>query len=480
MKSREERITDKINKKGGYLLTLLCLFLFVILLGTLLWSKPPVAGRFESTPSAESPVWTMAYLQDEGAAYVDTLNEQMRLHPDVLLFAGPAALAGKVERSGAVPAPRAFFPVWDGSATEANMAVRFAHIPEEQLNGYGRTAYFVDYGEARFWFLNAERLETEPAIQLAWLKQTAEHNPRLHRVVLLNKEPMQPEVWSGLAASGAELVLIGAKAYAPEAAVTERPQAGYSSTSAHPGWAEWTMSSPAGGLLMVQGSGSRLEAAAAGSAGRAADRLALDAAGLRQSAAVQERASISIGAMWKYHAGGPDVRTVLPQGLDLTGEQPLVIQSPLPREDWRSADYSDAEWGWARAAFGRSRESLASRSIATTLPAQAQSPAYYFRKTFVVDEDPAVMKDWILRVAFEDGFIAYLNGIEIARDSIREGLVDYRSVAIPHQGGLFEDYPLTNQRNVIVKGLNTLAIEVHGSHPQTPEFWFDASLTYRK
>jgi hypothetical protein len=33
---------------------------------------------------------------------------------------------------------------------------------------------------------------------------------------------------------------------------------------------------------------------------------------------------------------------------------------------------------------------------------------------------------------------------------------------------------------VIVKGLNTLAIEVHGSHPQTPEWWFDASLTYRK
>lgn len=99
MKSREERITDKINKKGGYLLTLLCLFLFVILLGTLLWSKPPVAGRFESTPAAESPVWTMAYLQDEGAAYVDTLSEQMKLHPDVLLFAGPAALAGKVERS---------------------------------------------------------------------------------------------------------------------------------------------------------------------------------------------------------------------------------------------------------------------------------------------------------------------------------------------------------------------------------------------
>jgi hypothetical protein len=481
MQSREERIIDKINRKGGYLITLLCLFLFAILVGTLVWSMPPVSSRIEMAPSGEREAWTIGYMGDEGPEYKDTLAEQIGLNKDILFFVGPAVLAGKVERGGAVPAPRTFFPVWDASGTAANTAVRFSHIPEDQLVGYGRTAYFVDYGEARFWFLNAERLAAEPAVQLGWLKRTAEQNPQLHRILFLNKEPQQQEVWSGLAASGAELVLIGAKAYAPEAAVTVRPQAGYSS-SAHPGWAEWTLSSPPAGLLKVEGRGSRLEATASGSAsaGRAADRLALDAAGLRQSAAVQERAALGIGAMWRYHAGGPDVRAVIPQGLDLTGEQPLVAQVPPPREDWRSSAFSDADWGWAAAPFGRSRDSIGRRSIVTTLPAQAQSPAYYFRKSFVVDEDPAAMKAWILNVAFEDGFIAYLNGIEIARDSIREGLVDYRSVAIPHKGGLFEAYPLTNQRNVIVQGVNTLAIEVHGSHPQTPEFWFDASLSYKK
>ncbi|NHN34020.1 hypothetical protein G9U52_29805 [Paenibacillus sp. S3N08] len=481
MQSREERIIDESNKRGGYFITLLCLFLFAILVGALAWSMPPVSGRFELASSAEREPWTIGYVGDEGPTYTDTLARQMGQNKNVLFFVGPAVLAAKAERTGAVPAPRSFFPVWDGSATDANMGVRFSHIPEEQLAGYGRTAYFVDYGEARFWFLNAERLATEPAVQLAWLKRTAEQNPQLHRIVFLNKEPMQAEVWAGLADSGVELVLVGALAYAPEAAVTERPKAGYSSSAAHPGWAAWTLSGPAAsGLLKVEGNGSRLEATAASTPGRAADRLALDAAGLRQPAAVQERSALSIGAMWRYRAGGADLPAVIPQGLDLTGEQPLTSQVALPREDWRSPAFADAQWGWAAAPFGRSRESIPRSGIATLLPATPESPAYYFRKTFVVDEDPAAMKEWLLQVAFEDGFIAYLNGIEIARDSIREGLVDFRSVGIPHKGGLFETYPLTNQRNVVVRGVNTLAIEVHGSHPQTPELWFDASLSYKK
>jgi hypothetical protein len=480
LQSREERIIDKMNRSGGFFITLLCLFLFAILVGTFVWSMPPISGRFEMAASAERVPWTIGYLGDEGQAYTDTLARQMGQNQNVLFFAGPAVLPAKAEKGAAVPAPRAFFPIWDNSVTEANLAVRFAHIPEDQLAGYGRTAYFVDYGEARFWFLNADRLAAEPAVQLAWLKRTAAQNPQLHRIVFLAKEPVQPEVWAGLADSGVELVLAGANAYAPEAAVTERPQAGYSS-AAHPGWAAWSLSGPtASGLLRLEGDGSRLEATAASTAGRPADRLALDVAGLRQPAAVQERAALGIGAMWRYRAGGPDVPAAIPQGLDLTGEQPLVTQVALPREDWRSPAYADAQWGWAAAPFGRSGESIARGGIVTLLPARAESPAYYFRKTFVIDEDPAAMKEWLLHIAFEDGFIAYLNGIEIARDSIREGLVDYRSVGIPHKGGLFEAYPLTTQRNVIKQGLNTLAIEVHGSHPQTPEFWFDASLSYKK
>jgi hypothetical protein len=459
-----------------YKLALLFAVFCSFLLLTLFLSNPPVVGVMERGSSkVTAPTWTFTYFSKVSAA--DNPNDLRKLLEQEVFSAGPAGIQAA---AGLQPAPRSFFPVWDGTMTEADFAQRFPHIPEDQLPGYGRTAYFVDYGEARFWFLNAARLAEEPAAQLDWLSRTAADNPPLHRIVLLQQEPAQPEVWDRLAASGTDLVLAGARAYAPETAVTARPQAGYRS-SAHPGWAEWTLSSSPSGLLKVQGQGSRLEAALPlDGAGRAADRLVLDAAALRQPAAVQERAPLSIGAMWRYRAGGPDVRAEVPPGLDLSGETPDRGQPALTRDDWRSPGYDDAGWTWAPAPFGRSADSTRSRGIRTPLAAQPQSPVYYFRKTFVLDENPAEVKEWLLHAAYEDGFVAYLNGVEIARDSIQEGLVDSRSLALPHEGGLFDTIPVSNHRNVLVQGVNTLAVEVHTSHPDSPEMWFDLSLSYKK
>ncbi|NOU97122.1 hypothetical protein GC093_28430 [Paenibacillus sp. LMG 31456] len=484
--------SDRKGSMTAFPITLLFMLLLVCLTVTLLISKPPLTGVMEQSSNVNSsPAWTFGYLiGQQPVKEPSRLQNQLELRKDIMFWAGAASLAGDTSNNQAganrKPASRLFFPVWDDGtpAFKDQYGELFPHIPEEQLKGYGRTAYFVDYGEARFWFLNSAKLAEEPSTQLDWLKRTAAENPQLHRIVLLQKEhdPMQPEVWDRLAESGADLVLIGARLYAPEAAVTARPQAGYRS-SAHPGWAEWTMSSPSGGLLIVQGQGSRLEAALPlDQAGRAADRLELDAAALRQPAAVQERAPISIGAMWRYRAGGPEVRAEVPPGLDLTGETPTRSTARLPREDWRSPEYNDASWRWAAAPFGRSTDSALKRSIRTPLAVELQSPAYYFRKSFVLDEGEAsqAITEWLLHISFEDGFIAYLNGVEIARDSIREGLVDYRSLAVPHNGGLYETISLGNHRNLLVQGANTLAVEIHTSHPDSPDMWFDLSLSYKK
>ncbi|MFD0675390.1 MULTISPECIES: hypothetical protein [unclassified Paenibacillus] len=480
------------SKGRGSIAALPITMLFVLMLAcltvTLLMSKPPLTGVMEQSSNMNrSPAWTIGYLIGQQTVKEPSrLQHQLEARKDIMFWTGEASLASDTSNIQAArkPAPRSFFPIWN----EGTAAFRdqygdlFPHIPEEQLKGYGRTAYFVDYGEARFWFLNAAKLEEEPSAQLDWLKRTAEENPQLHRIVLLQKEPVQPAVWDRLAESGADLMLIGARVYAPEATVTAQPQAGYRS-SAHPGWAEWTVSSPSGGLLIVQGQGSRLEAALPlDPAGRAADRLELDAAALRQPAAVQERAPISIGAMWRYHAGGPEVHAEVPPGLDLTGETPTRSMERPPRQDWRSPEYNDAGWRWSAAPFGRSSDSGRKNNIRTPLSAELQSPAYYFRKSFILDEAEAsaAIKEWIMHISYEDGYIAYLNGVEIARDSIREGLVDYRTLAVPHTGGLYETVSLGNHRNLLVQGINTLAVEVHTSHPDSPEMWFDLSLSYKK
>lgn len=454
--------------------------LFLILAAALFWSKPPVTGVAEQR--RQEAGWTVGYVAGSQAdAAAGTLVQRLAARPDLTLVAGPAELAGEGNR----PAPRTFFPVWgqkEAAAADAasSYAVKFPYIPEEQLPGYGRSAYFVDYGEARLWFLNGARLAQEPSAQLEWLAHTAASSSRLHRIVLLQQEPAQPEVWAGLAASGVDLVLIGGRAYAPEAAVTVQPEAGYR-RSAHSGWAEWTVSSAAASpLLEIKGLGSRLTAEAPQTAGRTAGRLVLDAAGLRQAAAGQEQAPVAIGAVWRYRAGSPAVRAVIPPGADPTGERPLEERVQLPPEDWRSPAYSDADWTASRAPFGWTRDAGQERLLQTPLPQQAASPAYYFRQTFVLNEDPAGLKDLTLHVAAEDGFIAYLNGNEIARDSMRDGYVDYRTLASPHDYSGYEAFSLQGHETLLVQGRNVLTLEVHTSHPASPEMWFDASLSYRK
>ncbi|MFN0224968.1 hypothetical protein [Paenibacillus sp. KR2-11] len=183
--------------------------------------------------------------------------------------------------------------------------------------------------------------------------------------------------------------------------------------------------------------------------------------------------------MWRYRPGGRDLPAVVPEGLDPAGEHPSAGGVPLPAADWRGAGFDAAGWAAGRAPLGRSRDAARQRGIATGLPA-APSPAYYFRHAFELREAPREGQEWTLHAAYEDGIAVYLNGVEIARDSIREGLIDDRTLGMPHPGGIFESFPLEGYRDLLVQGTNTLAAEVHGSHPDTPELWFDLSLTVRE
>ncbi|MGY4759348.1 hypothetical protein ACVNS2_07030 [Paenibacillus caseinilyticus] len=459
--------------------TLLFLLLFGGLAGALLWSRPPVTGRTElAAASGEERSWQAVYsLADPAAAASGELDRLLAQAPGVLFFAGPAGLAG----SGA--APRTFFPVWDGAGAAGQQPeARFPHIPEEQLPGYGRTAYFVDYGEARFWFLNAAKLAQEPQVQLGWLQRTAADNPQPHRIVLLTDEPAAPEAWQGFTAAGVELVLAGGRLWAPAAAVQAPPPEGYRAADDRPGWAAWTPppggKQEAPGFLLLEGRGPRLRAALPAGGGSPGAALALDASALSGPAPL-ERAAVPPGAQWRYRPGGRDLPAVVPEGLDLSGEHPSDGRTPLPAADWRGAGFDAAGWAAGQAPLGRARDAARQRGIATALPA-GPSPAYYFRHAFQLDEPPKEGQEWTLQAAYEDGIIVYLNGVEVARDSIRDGLVDDRTLGVPHSGVIYESFPLEAYLELLKQGTNTLAVEVHGSHPDTPELWFDLSLTVRE
>ena len=76
-----------------------------------------------------------------------------------------------------------------------------------------------------------------------------------------------------------------------------------------------------------------------------------------------------------------------------------------------------------------------------------------------------------LRMKYDDGFVAYLNGVEVARRNAPTGTPGYNAVATdPHSGTLaFEDIDITAFTSALVAGKNTLAIHALNAAAGDPD-----------
>jgi hypothetical protein len=159
------------------------------------------------------------------------------------------------------------------------------------------------------------------------------------------------------------------------------------------------------------------------------------ASGKNRSGSGQWETIINWGDTWKY----------------------FVPSAELPG-NWRSPGYDDSSWPSGPSGFGYGDDDDA--TVITT------GYSIYIRKTFSIDQLPEIL-DAVLHVDYDDGFVAYLNGGEIARANIGvPGVIpawdDSASVVIEpqiYQGG----FPFAFQVNpsLILPGENVLAIEVH-------------------
>ncbi|MDR7317040.1 hypothetical protein [Brevibacillus nitrificans] len=189
---------------------------------------------------------------------------------------------------------------------------------------------------------------------------------------------------------------------------------------------------------------------------------------------------MGIQQKWRYHRGDASIKAVIPEGFDGTGENPITAPFHLPADDWRSPDFSDAEWKTGRAPFGHTNRLQEEKRLQTRFKPDPASPSYYFRHTFILSEEPKEWRDMIVKLSYEDGLILYLNGEEVFRDGIRTGLILPSSLAITNQGTWYREVSLRNHINKLRMGSNTLAVQVHRSHPGSPDFLFDMSLSYIK
>ncbi|MEN9677274.1 MAG: hypothetical protein RIS76_3170 [Verrucomicrobiota bacterium] len=159
--------------------------------------------------------------------------------------------------------------------------------------------------------------------------------------------------------------------------------------------------------------------------------------------------------VWGWLLGSTVADSLIPTGAPWRFFRGLAS----PSEDaagWRQTDFDDGSWesGVEPLFYG---EPL----IGTELPdMRGNYSSVYLRHAFEV-ANPAEFDSLTLKVLSDDGFVAWINGVEVARYNLPDGELGPQSVA---KGTLseplaVEEYSVTNPSSVLRVGRNVLAIQ---------------------
>jgi hypothetical protein len=137
----------------------------------------------------------------------------------------------------------------------------------------------------------------------------------------------------------------------------------------------------------------------------------------------------------------------------------LFVESQPPA-DWKEIGFDDTGWTTGPSGFG-----YGDGDDATVIE---NARTIYLRKTFDITDKSAIASA-ILHMDYDDGFVAYINGTEIARAAMGEPgsptywyvFSDYDHEALIYTGGSPERFDIDLGGNLLQDGINVLAIEVH-------------------
>lgn len=140
-----------------------------------------------------------------------------------------------------------------------------------------------------------------------------------------------------------------------------------------------------------------------------------------------------------------------------------LVPNSEPSSNWKNNQFNDSGWSQGNSGFG-----FADNDDNTIIPTSARS--VFIRKSFAIT-DAKLVKEAILHIDYDDAFVAYLNGTEIARGNITSaGAPAYNAFAnnsdheaSMYDGGLPEKFDIANIQSLLVDGSNVLAIQIHNA-----------------
>ena len=126
---------------------------------------------------------------------------------------------------------------------------------------------------------------------------------------------------------------------------------------------------------------------------------------------------------------------------------------------WRFLSFDDSNWNNGNSGFG-----YADNDDNTNIPPGTIS--VYLRKKIQISDISKISR-LILDIDYDDGFVAYINGVEVARANISGSPPSYDSTTlIDHEaqiysGGIPDRFSIENPEEILTDGENLLAIQIH-------------------
>jgi len=132
---------------------------------------------------------------------------------------------------------------------------------------------------------------------------------------------------------------------------------------------------------------------------------------------------------------------------------------------WMMPEYDDQGWASGAGPFGFGAFSGVTLGVNTSAAMQGQVPTLYLRKTFEVSAGQENYDLYLyLKIRYNDGFIAFLNGVEVARRNMgRAGMFGYHDQLAfnAHTEDVIETIYIGTCSDLLIEGTNVLCIQGH-------------------
>ena len=155
-----------------------------------------------------------------------------------------------------------------------------------------------------------------------------------------------------------------------------------------------------------------------------------------------------------------------------------IIPDATITSDWNSLEYNTQSWNKGIAGFGYGDND--DESIVPT-----NTRVIYIRKEFIIPDTSAIA-GVICHIDYDDGFVAYLNGIEICRNNIIgkpewDSFASDQHEAVMIGGGIPDEFEINMDliRSIWYEGENVFSVEVHNINANSSDLSLIPFLSFK-